>query len=55
MKNKMKEMLLNCARNLCTLAVLIVPLGALSCRCMFFQPEEPENFNEFLKERKNAK
>ncbi len=35
---------------LCNLAVLAAISMSNECRCMFYEPEEPEGFEEFAKE-----
>lgn len=33
---------------LCALAVMVVPATVSACRFIWYQPEEPDNLNDFI-------
>lgn len=49
MQSYFKNFIVKYGSKICALAVMIAPMGVLSCRCQFYQPKEPKELYKILK------
>lgn len=49
--DRISKMVTDIGTVLCSLAVVCAQIAPLCCRGIWYQPEEPDNFRYFLKER----